>query len=37
MSERGLDVGPPLKEFRGILSGVPTTVARTEDGGATRG
>ncbi len=30
MSEKGLVVGPPLREFRGILTGVPTPVTDIE-------
>ena len=26
MSDRGLSLGPPLREFRGVLTGVPTPV-----------
>jgi circadian clock protein KaiC len=31
MSGRGLELGPPLREFRGILTGVPTPVERRAD------
>lgn len=37
MSEQGLELGPPLREFRGILTGVPTPVVRPPEDGATRG
>ena len=28
MSERGLEIGEPLKQFHGVLTGVPTLVRR---------
>ena len=33
LSDKGLSLGPPLKEFRGVLTGVPTPVERRSDGG----
>ena len=31
VSSKGIEIGPPLKEFQGILSGVPTFVGKSED------
>ena len=33
MSEHGIELGPPLREFRGILTGVPTPVERPSENG----
>jgi circadian clock protein KaiC len=31
MTEKGLSIGPPLRQFRGILTGVPTQVPEAAD------
>ena len=31
MSERGIEIGPPLEEFRGLLTGVPTLTAAAKE------
>ena len=31
MTDRGLSIGPPLREFRGILTGVPTPINEPAD------
>jgi circadian clock protein KaiC len=31
ITDKGLEIGPPLRQFEGILSGIPTFVGATED------
>jgi circadian clock protein KaiC len=31
ITDKGLEIGPPLRQFEGILSGIPRFVGETED------
>jgi circadian clock protein KaiC len=31
ITEQGIEIGPPLKDFQGVLTGIPTFVGKTAD------